>query len=72
MNNNYVTLTIPYTWQFIEYPWIKVTRSGMVINSRTGNILKYNQRGFYIEGKYFKRKDIRRLVKKAEVSNCPF
>lgn len=72
MNKNYVTLTIPYTWQFREYPWIKVTRSEMVINSRTGNILKYNQRGFYIEGNYYKRKEVRNLVEKPKVIDCPF
>lgn len=72
MNKNYVTLTIPYTWQFKKYPWIKVTRSGMVINSRTGNILKYNQRGFYIEGKYYKRKEIRNLVEKPKFIDYPF
>ena len=72
MNNNYVTLTIPYTWQFIKYPWIKVTRSGMVINSRTGNILKYNQRGFYIEGQYYKRNEINNLVEKPKKELLPF
>lgn len=64
MNNNYVTLTINYTWQFKEFPWIKVTRKGMVINARTGRILSYNTRGFYIEGKYYKRKEIRNMVEK--------
>lgn len=30
MNYNYVTLTIPYVWQFKDYKHIKLTRSGMV------------------------------------------
>lgn len=64
MNYNYVTLTIPYVWQFKEFPWVKVTRKGMVINTKTGNILKYTTRGFYIEGKYYKRKEIRNMVEK--------
>ena len=64
MNSNYVTLTIKYTWQFINYPHIKLTRSGMVINCKTGHILKYTTRGFYIDGKYYKRKDIRNMVEK--------
>jgi len=72
MNNNYVTLTIPYIWHFKQYQHIKVTRCGMVINSRTNNILRYTTRGFYIEGKYYKRKDVRKAVEKPEECVCPF
>ena len=72
MSKNYVTLTIPYIWQFKAYPHIKVTRCNMVINSKTGNILKYNQRGFYIEGKYYKRSEVRKSVEKAKTDLCPF
>jgi hypothetical protein len=72
MNKQCVTLTIPYIWQFKEYPHIKVTKCRMIINSRTGNILKYTQRGFYIEGKYYKRKDVRNSVEKPKDVVMPF
>ena len=72
MNNNYVTLTIPYVWQLIDYKHIKVTRYGMLINAKTGKILKYNVRGFYIDGKYYKRKDIRNMVEKPKKQHYPF
>jgi hypothetical protein len=72
MNKHHVTLTIPYIWQFKEHPHIKVTRCRMVINSRTNNILRYTERGFYIEGKYYKRKDVRNSVEKPKKIDMPF
>jgi hypothetical protein len=34
--------------------------------------LKYTQRGFYIEGKYYKRKDVRNSVEKPKDVVMPF
>lgn len=72
MNKNHVTLTIPYVWQLKDYPHIKITRNGMVINAKSGKILKYNTRGFYISGKYYKRKDIRNMSEKPKKQQYPF
>lgn len=72
MSKNYVNLTIPYVWELKEHTHIKITKSGMVINVKRGNILKYTTRGFYIDGNYYKRKELRKMAQKPKIKICPF
>lgn len=72
MSRLYVTLTIPYVWQLRDYPHIKITRDLMLINKKTGRLLKYNTRGYYIDGKYYKKKDIRKMAEKPKKEFLPF
>jgi hypothetical protein len=64
MRTYYANLTIPCLWQFKEYPHIKVTKCQKIINEKTGKLISYNTRGFFVEGKYYKRNDVRNAVEK--------
>ena len=62
MNFKAVTLTFKTYWQFKDYPHLKVTKCKKIINEKTGNLLSYSTRGFYINGSYYKRKDINQML----------
>lgn len=67
-----VTLTFTALWQFKDQPHIKVTKCKKIIDVKKGKELKYTTRGFYINGKYVKRKDINSMIEKIKVIDCPF
>lgn len=69
MNYQCVTLTFKTFWQFKDHPHLKVTRCKKIINTKTGNILKYNIRGFYIYGKYIKRSEINKHIENIPEQN---
>jgi hypothetical protein len=58
MNRYNVTLTFSTYWQFKKYPYLKVTKCKKIINCKTGTILKYHTRGFYIVNEYIKRNNL--------------
>ena len=64
MNKETVILTFDVYWQFKDHPHIKVTRCKKIINIKRGKLIHYGIRGFYIEGKYYKRKDINSVIEK--------
>lgn len=72
MNYINVNLTIKCYWQFKEFPEYKISRCKKVINSKKGKILKYHNRGFFINGKYIKRNEINKLVEPIKITTCPF
>lgn len=49
-------------WRFKDYPHLKITKNKQIINSLTSSMLIYHTRGFYINGKYIKRKDLRGMI----------
>ncbi len=51
-------------WQIRDNPDYKVTKRKMVINSRTEKLLTYNRRGYFIMGKYLKKKDLNKYLEK--------
>lgn len=51
-------------WQFKDNPEYKVTNRKMVINSRTEKLLAYNQRGYFILGRYLKKKELNKYLEK--------
>jgi hypothetical protein len=69
MIDYYVNVIFKCKWQFKDYPHLKVTDCKKIINEKTGKILKYNQRGFFIAGKYLKRNEINKHLKKINYEN---
>lgn len=45
-------------WRLKDFHYLKVTKCKKIINSRTGKILKQHTRGFFIGGRYIKRRDL--------------
>jgi hypothetical protein len=62
MNYEEVTLTIKTYWRFKDNHNLKVTKCKKIIDTKRGVFLKYGLRGFYINGKYYKRKEINKLI----------
>ena len=60
----YVTLTFAVFWQFKDSPHYKVTKCKKVINCKTGKLLKYGSRGYFIDKNYVKKNEINKLVEK--------
>ena len=69
MSDYYVNVCFKCKWQFKDYPHLKVTEDKKIINERTGKILKYNQRGYFIVDKYLKRHQINKHLEKIKESN---
>lgn len=67
-----VNLTFIVLWQFREIKHLKVTKCKKIINAKTGKLLKYTTRGFYINGEYLKRKDINKHVELIPSTKTPF
>ena len=68
----FVNVRFKAVWQFKEYPEYKVTRCKKVINAKTGTLLKYNSRGFFIKGRYYKRNEINQYLEKIPQMKTPF
>jgi len=73
MNYNEVTLTFKTYWRFKENHNLQVTRCKKIIDVKRNKMLKYGTRGFYINGKYYKRNEINRLLETIPKKEyCPF
>lgn len=69
----YVDVIFKVVWQFKENPEYKVTKCKRVINTKTGNLLTYNKRGFFIKDRYLKRNEINQYLEKIPKTDyCPF
>lgn len=68
----YIRVTLKAKWQFKDLEHIKVTECKRVVNERTGKILNYNQRGYYINGKYYKKQELNKYLEKVKISEYPF
>ena len=62
MNYKTVTLTFKTYWQFKDYSHIQVTKCKKVVNTKKGTLINYGVRGFYIDGNYYKRKDLKSML----------
>ena len=62
MNYKHVTLTFKTYWILKDYPYIHVTKCKKLINTKKGVLINYGVRGFYIDGNYYKRKDLRNML----------
>lgn len=60
----YVNLTIKVFWRFKEYPYLKITKCKKIIDCRKSKLLVYNKRGFFINGKYYKRNQLNSMIEK--------
>jgi len=68
-----VNLTFKVIWRFKEYPHLKITKDKKIIDCKKSRLLTYNQRGFFINGKYYKRKDLNAMIEKIPNNEiCPF
>lgn len=65
-----INVKLKAKWQFKDLNYIVVTECKRVINERTGKILNYNQRGYFIKGKYYKKKQLK--LEKIKDVDCPF
>ena len=73
MNKEAVNLTFFVYWRFKEFHNLKVTRCKKVIDTKRGKLLKYNTRGFFINGAYYKRNEINKLIEPIPKNEyCPF
>lgn len=69
MNYKTVTLTFKTYWRFKDYPYIQVTKCKKLINTKKGCFINYGLRGFYIDGKYYKRSEINKMIE--PIKNTP-
>lgn len=67
-----INVILKAKWQLKNNPNYKITECKRVVNSKTGKILKYSQRGYFINGRYYKKKDIRNNVELIPKIKCPF
>tara|TARA_A100000172_G_C3044260_1_gene111856 strand:+ start:28163 stop:28375 length:213 start_codon:yes stop_codon:yes gene_type:complete len=68
-----VNVKFEAVWQIKGNTDYKVTKRKMVINSKTEKLLTYNRRGYFIMGKYLKKKDLNHYLEKIpEENNLPF
>ena len=67
-----VNLTFDTFWQLKDYPHLKITMDKKIIDCKKGKLLKYNQRGFFIYGRYYKRKDLKGMIERIPEDNMPF
>lgn len=59
-----VNLTIKVFWRFKEYHYLKITKCKKIIDCRKSKLLTYNKRGFFINGKYYKRNQLNSMIEK--------
>lgn len=64
MSDIYVNIRFKVIWQFKGFNEYKVTKCKRVINSKTQTLLTYNQRGYFIKGKYYKKKKLNKYLEK--------
>lgn len=68
-----VNLTLDVYWRFKDYHHLKITKDKNIINCKKGKILKYNVRGFFIDGRYLKRNQLKKYIEKIPSCDlCPF
>ena len=73
MSNIYVNIKFHVIWQFKEFNEYKVTKCKKVVNSKNETLLTYNQRGYFIKGKYYKKKELNKFLEKIpKTEYCPF
>ncbi len=67
-------VNVPYKvfWRFKEQPHLKVTKCKKIINTKTGVVLKYHTRGFFISNRYVKRNELNNLVERIPKSYFSF
>ena len=68
MSDYYVNVPFKCKWQFKDYPHLKVTEDKKIINEKTSKILKHNQRGYFIGGRYLKRHQLNKHLEKIVVN----
>lgn len=59
-----VNLTFIVFWRFKDFHHLKITKCKKIIDCKKGKILPYTSRGFFINGKYYKRKDLKPMIEK--------
>jgi len=69
MSDYYVNVSFKCKWQFKDYPHLKVTEDKKIVNEKTGKLLKYNRRGFFIGNRYLKRHQLNKHLEKIKESN---
>lgn len=67
-----INVILKAKWQLIDNPIYKVTVCKKVVNFKTGKILKYSTRGYYINNKYYKKSDINKSIELIPKIECPF
>lgn len=73
MNYNDVNVIFRTYWRFKLYHNLEVTKCKKIIDIKRRKLLKYNNRGFFIDGKYYKRSDINSMVERIPKSDIlPF
>jgi len=72
MNYLLVNVSFKCFWQFRDQPHYKVTKCKKIINIKTGKLLKYHVRGFFINGKYLKRNELNQYLEPIPDGECPF
>ncbi len=69
----FVNVKFKVIWQLKKFKEYKVTKCKKVLNSDTSSLLTYSQRGYFIKGKYYKKKDLNRFLEKIPLTeNLPF
>ena len=69
----FVNVKFKVVWQVKQFNEYKVTKCKRVLNSETSTLLTYGQRGYFIKGKYYKKRDLNRFLEKIPmVENLPF
>ena len=68
----YINVVLEAKWQLKINDTYKITECKRVVNSKTGKILKYTTRGYFINGKYYKKKDINNMIELIPEIECPF
>lgn len=70
---SYIYVKLKKKWRVKFAKYIIVTDCKKVVNSKTNTIIKYNLRGYFICGKYYKKSELNKileLIPKKEY--CPF
>lgn len=68
-----VNLTFKVFWRFKDYHHLKITKCKKIIDCKKGRLINYTIRGFYIDGKYLKRNQLKNHIEKIPKKEyCPF
>ena len=59
-----VNLTFVVFWRFKDFHHLKITKDKRIIDTRKKKFLVYGDRGYFINGKYYKRKDLNPMIEK--------
>jgi hypothetical protein len=54
-------------WRFKHNHDLQVTKDKKIINVKSQSLLKYHPRGFFINGKYYKRNNLNKMIEKIPV-----